>query len=76
LSAAGEPTVTIRNPWGTTGFEVEDGAVRRSDDGEELEGVGPDEVHIDEEAAEMTIPLATFADEFRELDLLEAWDPA
>ena len=76
LSAAGEPTVTIRNPWGTTGFEVDDGAVRRSDDGEELEGVEPEDVHIDEDAAEMTIPLATFADEFRELDLLEAWDPA
>jgi hypothetical protein len=76
LSAAGEPTVTIRNPWGTTGFEVDGGAVRRSDDGEHLEGVEPDDVHIDEDAAEMTIPLTAFADEFRELDLLEAWDPA
>ena len=76
LSAAGVATVTIRNPWGTTGFEFDGDQVQRSDDEEVLEGVDAHEVHIDEDAAEMTIPLSAFTDEFRELDLLESWDRA
>ena len=73
MSAAGTPTVTVRNPWGFTGFDVRDDEVV-NDSGEAITGAAPDEVVLDDDAGTVTIPLDVFTEQFDELDYLTAWD--
>ena len=71
-SAAG-PTVTVRNPWGHTGFTVSSGQVV-NDDGDEIPHVDPDDIVLDEVDATVTMPLDVFIDQFDELDYVTGWD--
>ncbi len=76
---SGSPTVTVRNPWGEAGFAIDGGRLMRvtSDaDGRPVwnpvDGVDPLGISID--GATVTMPLAVFADDFRDLDWLDRWD--
>jgi hypothetical protein len=73
VAAGGTPTVTVRNPWGHTGFTVT-GRTVVNGRGEAIPDVDPDDVVIDEEGATVTIPLAVFTDQFDELDYVTEWD--
>lgn len=70
----GEPTVTVRNPWGRSGFEVSDGAIVRTTKERVQTDLDPDEVVIDEDRAEVTLPLDEFVEHFDELDIVTEWD--